>query len=461
MNGCRLMLLFGMLEGCTSDRQDTRARASILAITHATVVDVTSGRLLADRTILIADARILDVLPSESARIPSSAQVVDGAGKFLIPGLWDAHIHLSFTGQDALALLVAHGVTSVRDLGGRLDVVQAMRQRIQSGELIGPEIMLSGPALEGAAWMKAAYQVAPSNHPIWTAAPRAIVSKDNAQRVVDSLKALGVDLIKSRNVWGDDFLALVDATRRAGLPLASHNPNRVNMVVAAERGLNSFEHAESIWGDFDTLSVAAREQMFRQVAETGALVVPTLIADIGLVVSSDSVLVRAIADTLGILDARNRSLPRGMRARWAEAVAQRQQYGAHPPGTFAKITRDVQAMHRAGIPMLAGSDAGGIPLVYPGSSVHDELELLVREGGLTTLTALQSATRNPPRFFKREQDVGTIQSGRRANLVLLDANPLADIANTRRIAAVILNGQYLNRSALDKLLAEAERSVRH
>ena len=460
MNVRPLLLLLGVLPGCASPRAASIPTSAVLAITHATVIDVESGRLLPNQTVLVAGSRILEVLPAVRARIPTGARIIDATGKFLIPGLWDAHVHLSATGQDALPLLIAYGVTSVRDLGGQLEEIVAIRKRVQSGELIGPRILTSGPLLEGTAWMNAAYQIAPPNHPMWVAAPRVIASRENVQTVVDSLKSLGVDLIKSRNVWGDDFLALADAAERAGVPLASHNPNRVHMLAAARRGLDSFEHAESIWGDFDTLSVADRERMFQLVGETGALVVPTLVADVGLIVSSDSVLLAAIADTLGRLDARNRSLPRQMRTLWAEAVAQRRQYGAHPAGTFGKITRDVQAMHRAGILMMAGTDIGGIPLVYPGSSVPDELELLVREGGLTALAALQSATRNPPRFFNMQNDLGTVESGRRADLILLDANPLADISNTRKIAGVILDGRYLDRQMLDGLLAGAERSAR-
>jgi hypothetical protein len=241
--------------------------------------------------------------------------------------------------------------------------------------------------------MQAAYQIMPKEHPIWAAAPRVVVSSSNVRHVVDSLKALGVDLVKSRNVWGADFLALADATQEAGLPLASHNPNRVNMVDAARHGLDSFEHAESIWGDFDTLTVEAREAMFAEVARTTAMVTPTLMADIGLVVSSDSAILAIVADTMGRLDARNLSLPPRMRHGWMEAVESRRKYGEHPPGTFAKITRDVQAMHRAGIAMMAGTDVGGIPLVFPGTSLHEELELLVREGGLTPLARARRATR--------------------------------------------------------------------
>lgn len=334
-----------------------------------------------------------------------------------------------------------------------------MRMKVEEHELVGPRIATAGPVLEGAAWMEAAYRIAPRGHHIWAAAPRVIVTGDNVQRVVDSLRALGVDYVKSRNVWGEDFLRLADATQAAGIPLASHNPNRVGMVDAARHGLDSFEHAESIWGDFDSLSVEARDSMFAQVARTDAMVTPTLMADVGLVASPDSVLLRMIADTLGRLDARNMSLPPKMRAGWLEAVEARRKYGEHPPGTFAKITRDVQAMQRAGIPMMAGTDAGGIPLVFPGSSLHEELELLVREGGLTPLAALQSATRNPPRFFGRQRELGTVAPGRVADLVLLDANPLADIRNTRKVAGVVLDGRYLDRDALFNLIEKVEKAV--
>ena len=273
-----------------------------------------------------------------------------------------------------------------------------------------------------------------------------------------------MDLIKSRNVYGDDFLALAAATERAGIPLAAHNPNRVNMLDAARGGLDSFEHAESVWGDFDTMTVAARARMFEEVARTGALVTPTLMADIGLTVSSDSAIEAVLADSLGVVDRRNRSLPRAMRQVWRLAMEQRRKYGAPPAGTWEKITRDVRAMHRAGITMMAGTDVGGIPRVYPGSSLHEELELLVREGGLTPLQALRTATRNPPRFFRSGPTVGSnadpLAVGAVADLVLLDADPLIDVANVRRIHAVVLRGRPFDRAALDALVAGAERAGR-
>src|SRR5688572_20787461 len=138
-------LLLALLSACASARSGPEPRSAELAIIHATVVDVESGRTLPDHTVLMSGDRIVRVGPAADATTPAGAQVIDAAGKFVIPGLTDAHVHLSFTGADALPLFVAHGVTSVRDLGSRLDDIAAMRERIRSRELIGPRITTSGP----------------------------------------------------------------------------------------------------------------------------------------------------------------------------------------------------------------------------------------------------------------------------------------------------------------------------
>lgn len=455
----RDLLLLIFVAGCASAHGNSIPIVADFALTHVAVVDIESGRLVSDQTVLMAGNRIKAVGSSARVDIPSGAKVVDATGKYVIPGLWDTHVHLTFTTERVLPLFVAYGITSVRDVGGRFEEVRAMRQRIAAGELIGPRIKTSGPVLEGASWMQAAQRFLPPEHHVWELTPRVIVSRQNAQVVVDSLARVGVDFIKARNVWGEDFLALAAATERIGIALASHNPNRVNMFGAARAGLDSFEHAESISGDFDTLSVPARQLMFERVAGTKALVSPTLMADVGSL-APDSVVVAAITDTGGRIDSRNRVLPEQMRTHWRDAMEAAKLYGRPTPEQFEQIARDVRAMHQAGILFLAGTDVGGIPLVYPGASLHEELGLLVREGGLTPLAALQSATRNPPRFFSMQDELGTIRPGRIADLVLLDANPLEDIRNAQRISAVVLDGRYLDRRSLDQLLARAEAANR-
>jgi imidazolonepropionase-like amidohydrolase len=440
--------------------QDGARADSGVAITGVTLIDVSRGVRRPGTTVLVRDGRILAVGRSGTVRVPRGAKVVEGRGRFLIPGLWDAHVHLSFAGEEILPLFIANGVTGVRDVGSVFARTRAMRDRVTAGAVVGPRILTSGPILEGAAWMEAAYKIAPPGSPVWSAGPRVVVSGATVAHVVDSLKAAGVDLIKARNVWGDDFVALAAATRRAGIPLAAHNPNRVNMLVAARAGLRSFEHAESVWGDFDTMTVARRGRMFAEVAKTGALVVPTLMADFGLIISSDSAIEATLADSLGRVDPRNRTLPRVLRRMWRESMLERRKYGAHPAGTYEKITADVRAMHRAGIPFLAGTDVGGIPRVYPGSGLHEELERLVRDGGLSPLDALRSATVNIVRFFPATRMGDPFAPSMPADLVLLDADPLLDIRNVRRIRGVMKGERWFDRAALDALLAEAERTVR-
>ena len=171
---------------------------------------------------------------------------------------------------------------------------------------------------------------------------------------------------------------------------------------------------------------------------------------------TDSGILAAAADTAGLLDPRNAQLTPRIRQNWRDAVEARRKYPAHPPGTFEKIARDTRAMHEAGIPFLAGTDVGGIPLVYPGSSLHHELQLLVKHGGLTPLQALQAATRNSSRFLGLQNEIGTVEVGKMADLVLLEANPLQDIGNVRRIRAVVAAGRFLDRATLDGLTRIAQ-----
>jgi imidazolonepropionase-like amidohydrolase len=306
-------LVPALIPSCAVDSPRSDTQPDALAITNITVVDVTGAPHQRGMTILVEDGRIQEVGPTADVEVVRGVRVVDGSGKYVIPGLWDAHVHLSYIGPDALPLFVANGITHVRDAGGRLAETKALRDRVAASDLIGPRIEISGANLEGEAWMTLAYQIAPPGDPIWEAGPRLVVSRQNAQAVVDSLVAQGVDFIKARNVWGEDFLALAAATDRAGIPLASHNPNGVNMVEAARAGLDSFEHAETIQGDVDTMAVATRQRMFEQVAGTRALVTPTVVEAMRLILSPDSVILAAIEDTLGLLDRRNRYVPERMR----------------------------------------------------------------------------------------------------------------------------------------------------
>lgn len=449
----RIALFAGVALACAHFSRPDPDAMSTLAITHATVIDGTGAAPKADFTVVIRGGRIARVAPAGEVTIPHEAFVIDGRGRFLIPGLWDAHTHLSFAGEQALPLLVANGITGVRDVGSRLEEIRELQNRIATGEIVGPRIRTSGPIFESAEWMRRAFQIVPPDHPVWKEAPRVQVTTANAQALVDSLARAGVDFIKARNVSGNEFLALAAATERAHLPFASHTPAGVPMDQAADAGLDSFEHAETVVSRWGNAPADVRRRMYVGVAARGALVTPTLVADQEDTVS-EARLQELIADTLGLLDVRNCTLPTKMRENWVEALRARRQTGSPSADEVARIAAEVRPMHLAGIRTLTGTDMGGVLLVYPGASVHDELVLLVR-AGLTPMEALVSATSEPARFLRLSDSVGTIAPGKAADLLILDADPLSDIRNTRRIQAVVQAGHVISRTRLDLMLGSA------
>lgn len=447
-----------------SDLPETNLEAT-LAIIGTTILDVIDGSLVPEQTVLVRRDRILAVGPANTLVPPSSAAVVDARGKYLIPGLWDMHVHT--TDPSYFAFFVANGVTGIRDMGGgaptttdgcesiRADRLLAWRSRIEAGDLVGPRIVLSGPAASGSG--------APTSLPVRTA--------NEAKAAVQSVRALGVDFVKVyEGIPLDAYLTLAAAAREAGLPLAGHVPaGTVGLLDAFRAGHRSVEHirdalllcftddpqelarffADDGWSPDD---VAWGRSTFAQCpAVIDALrkhdvwLTPTLVVERAKV---------AVDEASFVDDPRRARLPLSVRDAFAAYVrAKREQ----PPAERASERlwwrtqqQLVRRMSGGGAKILAGTDAacqGGLP----GFSLHSELALLV-EAGLSPLAALQSATLNPARYFAAEESSRLVAPAARADLLLLDANPLEDIANTRRIHALVLGGKLLLRADLDRLL---------
>lgn len=432
--------------------------AAPVAITHVAVVDVRTGGVRDDQTVLIRDAHIAAVAPSDSVDLPRHSRVVDASGRYLIPGLWDAHIHLSYLGSCVLPVLIANGITAVRDAGARLDEIQAWRPQIARGDLVGPFIETAGPDLESGEWLAFAHQVAPPDHPIWHWGPRLEVDgPDDARRMVDSLARLGVDFVKFRNVPRATFLAIAAEARRHGLLLAGHAPHGTPLEEAADSGMASIEHAETITLALDTLPQRQRRHAFEELARKGTRVTPTLITEATLWLTPDSIQRAILADSNGVRDPYRKYVSSRALAVWRSTLALNAK-GDDGSTDWQRLYRrqvaDMRLAHAAGVHFLAGTDVGSIIGLYPGSSLHDELGLLVHDVGLTPLEALQSATIEPAAFFGLQRQRGAVSSGMVADLVLLDANPLADIENARRIRAVVANGRLYQRAQLDSILAE-------
>jgi imidazolonepropionase-like amidohydrolase len=439
-----------LLAACASRPSAAPPAASpALAITNVTVVDVTGGPSRPGQTVVVSGNRIASVGPAAGTRVPRGARVVDGTGKYVIPGMWDMHSHVTMFGRTGLNLYLAHGVTGIRDMGAeRLAVVKALRDSVAAGQIVGPRMRIASPVVESQRWLAWTQRMSQQAGTPWRLHERfGPASPADAERWVDSVVALGADHIKVRN-WPDTTIsrALMARARERGLQVAAHANEPFPRT-----GVSSYEHG--IWPPL-RVSDAARDSLWRHFAANGASVVPTLVTWPIRLDPPDTLLARLDAGGIAGLC----YVPADALREWRDQLTELKQETGNPDWreVYRGEVRNVAEMHRAGIPLMTGTDIGA-PLLVPGFSMHDELALLVRDAGMSPLQALQSATLIPARVMRLAGETGTVQAGMRADLVLLDADPLADIGNTRRIRAVVANGRLLDRAALDALLASARQ----
>ena len=427
-----------------------------LAITDVTVIDGTGTASRAHMTVVASDGRIVAVDSASRVRIPAHAIVIDGRGKFLIPGLWDMHVHLAKAGAPSLGLFVANGVTSVRDMGGDFAVVDRWRSEIAAGTRVGPRIRTAGPILESASRvrrMKERGTVEPVDR------FRAPVGDTNdAKRVVDSVARLGVDFIKVRTATSrETYDAIASAARRAGLTLAAHG-DIVPPEEMLRAGQRSIEHA--IYPSLQKRDSAERARLIRELANANVAVVPTMVNYYQWLLVPPSDARRIVDDTLGRIDPRRRYISGYLLEDWREQVDERGRVKdalirhLYLPRAYSAVLRDLKEMHRAGVRILPGTDVG-VALNYPGFSLRDELAYFVEKIGMTPLEALVSATRSAAEFSGVDKSLGTVEQGKLADLVLLDADPVADIRNVGKIHAVIMRGDLFDQAALSRLLSAA------
>ncbi len=451
-----------------------------LVIKDVTVIDSTGHAAEPNMSVDIEGGHIVAVGPSKKAHTPKNATIVDGMGKFLIPGLWDMHVHGASDGRAPWSqlLFVANGVVGVRDMSGPPDA-HAWRATQASNPDPSPTIYLGSPIVDGP-------------DPTW---PDSIVAADEAQgrEVVDQQQQRGADFVKvysglPRNV----YFAIADEANKRGIPFEGHVPEAVSAAEASHAGQKSIEHLtlvaegcskeektmaaerqrlEALFRSPDanmpqkiaagqsiirlnfhvveTFDDATAQSLLAQFIKNGTWQTPTL-----------TLLQAQIDDPLNANDSRLKFLSKEVRAKWDAGY-----YSHFPPparaamiqlakAEFDESKKIVGLMYQAGVPILAGTDTMN-PDCFPGFGIHDELALLV-EAGLSPLAALQAATRNAAQFVGQLDSRGTIEVGKTADLVLLDKDPLADIHNTRSIQAVVLNGRLFQRAALDAMLAKAQ-----
>lgn len=441
--------LFLALAGCTgvaTHARTTGSDAATVVVRDVSVVDVLSGRVLPHRSVAIAGDRIAAVGPADGIGIPATARVIDGRGRFLIPGLWDMHAHVLWSDaamRTGLPAYVANGVTGIRDMGGTLPVLAAFHASMQRDAPAWPRVVAAGAILDGP-------------DPVQADVSIGVADAASARTAVDTLADAGADFIKVYTlVPRDAYFAIIDEAHRRGLPVAGHLPASVTVEEAVRSGQRSIEHLRDeiepfCHGD----DVAACTRLAALFREHGTWQVPTLVVLRSKAMFDDP----KLAD-----DPRLRYLPESLRDEWSASreakIARGSDYAAGKRAQYAEERRLTGFFARERVPLLAGTDSDNADS-YPGFSLHDELGLLV-EAGLSPLDALRAATLWPADSLQARATTGTIEPGRDANLVLLDANPLRDIAATRRIDAVVLRGRVLDRKALDGMLANVAADAAH
>ena len=455
-----------------SEAQHT-ATPTPIVITHATVINPGTSSVRRDQTVTITGDRITSVSDSAKSQLPKNAhaRVIDATGQFLIPGLWDMHVHSAFGdwfpgGRDIiLPLFVANGVTDVRDMGGDIPVLLKWRKQIAQRQIIGPRMIISGPMLD--AYLPNGKLRFPSSIPV--------TSPADAIAAVDSLKRQGVDFIKVQSVISHDaYLAAASEAHKQGLPIVGHVPDKVRLSEVVGAGQKSIEHLMGIFEGCSTeedkfingegnlkLLLGTQDQqrcdsLTKLLVQNQVWQVPTLAWQRG-------------GTFLDQRDLKHQPLDKYVPAYWRDVtwrrftdemmpdllrdpLALRQEY-------FTRNLQTVGALHHAGVPFMAGTDTAPGVYIMPGFSLHDELANFV-EAGFTPMESLQTATSNPAKFLGMEDSMGSIDPGKNADLVLLKANPLEDIGNTRQITAVIARGRVFERAALDRILMDVEAAAK-
>jgi imidazolonepropionase-like amidohydrolase len=462
-----LLLLFGLFLSATPlCAQQHWNLEETLVITDVNVIDVRTGEVRPDQVVVIERNRITTV-GSKGTRYPRNAPTVNAKGGYLIPGLWDMHVHLVFgdwfplAQEISLPLFIANGVTSVRDMGSELGTVEAFRNQIENGELVGPRILTSGPMLDGP---KPRF---PSS--------LAIATPEDGRRAVDELQHRGVDFIKLQSlIPADAVMAIADEARKQEIPFEGHVPDSVRAADMSAVGMRSFEH---LIGIFEGSSPAEAEFLTGTKTESKFLATydPERAAAFAAILAKNqtwqcpTLVWERGGNLIDVTDYSKDPRAKYVPAYWKDHTWKKMTedvkagFGTDDLATRRKFLDKelevVQMLHKAGVPFLAGTDTPPGVYIFPGFSLHEELQRFVA-AGFTPLEALQTATLNPARFFGMEDQLGTVAMGKMADLVLLDANPLADIANTQKIAAVFVNGRYFSRSDLQKMLQKVEESAK-
>ncbi len=459
----KIKTLSAIFLGLTTILGGSESPSRMLTLENVSLVDVRRGEIVGPRTVVVVDGRIAAIGTPETIVVPESATRVDGRGRYLMPGLVDMHVHLfnRASGRPpnewAFPLFVARGVTGVREMACGLDDLPRLRNwetARAEGRLISPRVLAAGVVVAGA-------------------------SVADVREQVRQAHAAGANFVKVfSNLPAPEWRAVMAQARTLKIPVCGHVPREVRALEAARAGQRSDEHLTQLYEACSTreASVLRARRESRDGGSDGADAEERAVLesfDPQLCVRTATALaktkqVQVPTLVLPYFEARGstvgfqkspfwHNLRRDEQVRWERILRERRVEPELASRRWEVSRRIVRALHAAGARILAGTDAP-MPLVYPGAALHQELELLV-ESGLSPADALRAATIWPAEFLGIAASSGSVAVGKRADLLLLDANPLQAISNTQRIESVVLAGRLLRRAELQALLEQAPNSL--
>ncbi|MEQ8302696.1 MAG: amidohydrolase family protein [Cyclobacteriaceae bacterium] len=449
-----------------------------ICIQNINTIDLTDG-LKENQTVIIKSGKILRIANSNELRLAPSNEIIDGTGKYMIPGLWDTHVHFSYIEELAPSmfdLFLLYGITSVRDTGGRIEFVKEWKDKALASPTTAPRVMIAGPLLDG---MPNVYDGSDPGHPPLSV---GLATEDEVANQIEMLDSMGVDFLKAYEMLTpQQFAKVTELAKAKGLKVTGHVPLSMSVVDASNGGLNSMEHMRNLElscasnaaelldqrrkfldaGKKDpggklrsSIHQAQRQEAIENYDEAKADEVLAVLAQ------NQTWQIPTMALNTGFV---NRPF---MQPHWQESftllpdtisnqwnhyigMAMEREVPAFTIAYSRWMKNMVSKIHDKGIGIMAGTDTP-IGFLTPGLSLHEELKVLV-DSGLSPQEALKTATLNPAIYFGMEDELGSIRENMWADLLILDANPLEDIQNTRAIRAVVKQGNYLDEQDLNEI----------
>ena len=471
-------LLICLLSASCSISRDSHPRDRTTAFVHVNLIPMDRERVIPDQTVIVKDGLIVAIGPADATTLPRNTQSIEGEGQYLMPGLVDMHVHI-FNAMDKgetdpllLPLFLANGVTTVRNMPGSPEVLE-LRERIARGDLLGPRIYTTGPILDG-------------DPPFWQGSV-PIETAGEAEAAVAAQKAAGYDAVKVlANLSPEAYASVLKAAAAHGLPVYGHVPTRMDLRDALRQGQRSFEHVShfmvhllpddspvrarlvAYWNGDEPISLQVGRDLLglsepyggmqpdeiralaRRIADAGVWVCPTLVGTRRIATGAEEF--AALQQPAWM-----RYVGQDARASWAllaDLLSAEPGEPAIQQQNYQTILGAIRIMHEEGVPLLLGTDA-----IVAGFSAHEELAILV-EAGLKPFEALAAATRDAADFLGASEISGTIEVGKRADLLLVRENPLEDVGSASDLAGVMANGQWIPDHELDSMLEAVARTYR-